>query len=383
MDDLPTWIARVRTGDHAAFGEIVTRFQDMALGYATSQLGDTHMAEDAAQEAFLAAYADLDQLRDPAAFPGWFRRIVHKHCDRQRRRRPVGLMSLEDDQWEAQVEPAADLETEDRRQMLSQAIQQLPEPEQAPVRLIYLHQYSQAEVAKFLEIPLATVNNRIQSARKHLKQELLAMADQERQSKTSPDPAFKGRVQEQIEAMTSMHAALTAPIRDSLVETLGEDVAVRVTSVEHTIELHVVRYFPYTCCTYSFQRRDSQARICFDVHMELVASIVGHQIGRGDEIRVVDMEQVSRDEFERINPVARRLVQEIVSLWGEVVEMEVIEPEVETNNCYIMDSWIGAHYPMFHVRFEIIWDDRVSHIDLCYPAPSLAEGLAQMQDRAA
>jgi DNA-directed RNA polymerase specialized sigma24 family protein len=43
------------------------------------------LAEDAAQEAFINAYCDLPALRNPAAFPGWFRRIVFKHIDRIRR----------------------------------------------------------------------------------------------------------------------------------------------------------------------------------------------------------------------------------------------------------------------------------------------------------
>ena len=38
-----------------AFGELVQRFQDMAFGYAYSVLGDFHLAEDAAQEAFVTA----------------------------------------------------------------------------------------------------------------------------------------------------------------------------------------------------------------------------------------------------------------------------------------------------------------------------------------
>ncbi|MBT4608696.1 MAG: sigma-70 family RNA polymerase sigma factor [Gemmatimonadetes bacterium] len=392
MSDLPTLITRVRSGDRRAFGEIVTRFQQMAVGYATAQLGDAHVAQDAAQEAFLAAFVDLDQLREPAAFPGWFRRIVLKQCDRIRRRQRFSLVPLEEDQWEARVEPLSglnsgleplsSLERDDRRQMLAQAIQRLPEPERAPVTLFYLKQYSQAEVAKFLEIPASTVNNRIHSARKHLKQELLEMAEQEGQSRPA-DTAFVGRVEEQIEAMTSLHSTLTAPIRESLIEPLGEDVKVRVVSVKHDIGLRVVGFFPYPCCTYSFQPKDSQGRICFDINMELVACIVGRQIGRGDDIRVADVGQIAQHEFEHISRVAGRIMREIVALWSEVVEMEVIKPEVETNNCYVMDGWIPAHDPMFHVRFEVLWDNRVSHIDLAYPAPSLAAGLAQIRSAAA
>ena len=54
--------------------------------------------------------------------------------------------------------------------------------------------------------------------------------------------------------------------------------------------------------------------------------------------------------------VACRLMRKIVSLWSEVIDVEIIEPEVETNNCYVMDGWIPAHDPMFHVRFEVAWE---------------------------
>lgn len=382
MNDLTSLIARVRSGDHDAFGEIVARFQQMAIGYATARLGDAHAAEDAAQEAFIQAFVDLAQLRDPAAFPGWFRRIVHKHCDRQRRRR-VPMVPLEEDQWEALDEAPSRLEAEDRRLMLAAAIQRLPEPERAPVTLFYLGQYSQAEVARFLGLAASTVNNRIHSARTHLRQEILEMADAERQSQPTPDTTFAGRIGEQIEAMTSLHHTLVEPVRRTLAEALDHEVAVRIAKVDHTMGLKVVGFFPYPCATYAFQPKDSQRRICFDIHMELVACIVGRNIGRGEEIRVVDVGQIARDEFPRINPVAQSLMQQIVSMWSEVIEMEVIEPEIETNGCYVMDSWIAADDPVFHVRLEVAWDGRTSHIDLCYPAPSLAAGLAQLQSKAA
>jgi flagellar motor switch protein FliM len=113
--------------------------------------------------------------------------------------------------------------------------------------------------------------------------------------------------------------------------------------------------------------------------MELVACIVGRPIGRGDEIRVKDVGQIAPDEFGVINPIARDLMNGIVALWSEVVDMEIIEPEVETSNVYVMGSWIASDDPMFHVRFEVAWDDRISHINLCYPAPSMAAGVAQLQ----
>ena len=73
-------------GHEAAFGEIVRRFRANAQASAFYLVRDAHLAQDVAQEAFLDAYLGLGQLRDPAAFPGWFRRIVFKQADRIRRR---------------------------------------------------------------------------------------------------------------------------------------------------------------------------------------------------------------------------------------------------------------------------------------------------------
>ena len=76
VEDLTSLVVQVQQGQPEAFEALVRRFQDMAVGYAYSLLGDIHRAEDAAQEAFIAAYFDIAALRNPAAFPGWFRRIV-------------------------------------------------------------------------------------------------------------------------------------------------------------------------------------------------------------------------------------------------------------------------------------------------------------------
>ena len=71
-------LIKARSGDIDAFACIVREFQDMAVGYAYSVLGDLGLAEDAAQEAFIEAYENLAKLRKPEAFAGWFRKIVFK-----------------------------------------------------------------------------------------------------------------------------------------------------------------------------------------------------------------------------------------------------------------------------------------------------------------
>ena len=71
IEELKTLVVRAQEGNLEAYSALVRRFQDMAVGYAYSLLGDFHLAEDAAQEAFVGLYLDLHRLREPASFLGW------------------------------------------------------------------------------------------------------------------------------------------------------------------------------------------------------------------------------------------------------------------------------------------------------------------------
>src|SRR5215510_14090549 len=131
MDELTALITRARNGDGDAFGSIVRRFQDMAVGYSYSHLKDFQSAEDAAQEAFLEAYLKLDRLREPAAFPGWFRRIVYKQCDRITRKPRPEFTSVELAQEQANPVMSQDknFEQDELRHTIFTAIETLPEHE--------------------------------------------------------------------------------------------------------------------------------------------------------------------------------------------------------------------------------------------------------------
>ena len=98
MEELGSLISRAQAGDLDAYGRIVRQFQDMAVGYAYSILGDFHLAEDAVQEAFIEAYPILSRVYGPAAFLGWFRRIIFKHCNRLTRGKRDETNALRDNE---------------------------------------------------------------------------------------------------------------------------------------------------------------------------------------------------------------------------------------------------------------------------------------------
>lgn len=177
--ELELLIGRARSGDLEAYGQIVRQYQEMAYGCAYSILGDSHLAQDAAQEAFVEAHRKLADLRLAAAFPGWFRRVVVKHCDRLTRRKSIPTVPLDAvaETASSGMTPADAVEMEETKRMVLEAVRRLPEGERMVIMLFYIKGYSQKEVADFLEVPATTVNNRLHAARKRLKERMIEVVD--------------------------------------------------------------------------------------------------------------------------------------------------------------------------------------------------------------
>jgi RNA polymerase sigma factor (sigma-70 family) len=159
------------TEKHEAFGEIVRRFQDMAYACAFAMLGDFHLAEDAAQEAFITAWQKLHQLRRPEAFPGWLRRIVLTECNRLRRRKEFVITPLDEGACVSSIDenPQSAIERNELRRSVFAAIQELPLKEREIVTFFYLKEQTQIDISEFLEVPLTTVAKRLYSARVRLR----------------------------------------------------------------------------------------------------------------------------------------------------------------------------------------------------------------------
>ncbi len=187
-----TLVVRAQTGDTGAFDQLVRDFQDMAVAYGYTLLGDFHRAEDAAQEAFLAAYQKLPDLRDPRAFPGWLKAIVRTKCGRMTRGKRVETVELKEAAT-AEIQGTQD-DREDSGEILS-AVWSLPETERAVVSLFYVSAYTHREIADFLDLEVTTVQGRLRLARERLKERMLAMAKRKlRENAPSRDARFGDRV---------------------------------------------------------------------------------------------------------------------------------------------------------------------------------------------
>lgn len=190
METLDTLLDRAQDGDVSAYGEIVRRFQAMALGYAYATLGDMHLAEDAVQDAFIETYINLSRVYGPRAFPAFLRKVIYKHCDRATRgRRPE--VELDDTSPLASRDtPELDLERNETIQRVHRAYVSLPLPERQAVVLFYINHRKRQEIASFLDLPLETVIYRLRNAREILRKELNAM-NPDRLEQIIAEPAEK------------------------------------------------------------------------------------------------------------------------------------------------------------------------------------------------
>jgi RNA polymerase sigma factor (sigma-70 family) len=203
VERLERLVIRAQKGEVEAYTVIVSRFEAMAVGYAFAILGDRHLAQDAAQDAFVQAYQDLERLDDSKAFPGWFRRIVFKHCDRIRRKRRHPLLPPE---TLGQVRswgptPEEDMEAVDKRRQAVALVQALAPKDRQIVALYYLDRYSRQEIAAFLGVPLATIISRLRSVRKRLKERSIIMNSLPARGQVSPGE-FAEKVKFDIEKLS-------------------------------------------------------------------------------------------------------------------------------------------------------------------------------------
>jgi RNA polymerase sigma factor (sigma-70 family) len=208
VDSFQELVTRAQEGDTTAYGELVRRFQDMAYGYAYANLNDFHLAEDAAQEAFIEAYRCLPSLRAPAAFPGWFKRIVFKHCDRLTRGKRLATTPLDAARELAARAPgpANQAEMRETQDAVLRAIEELPAGQREVTALYYIDGYSQNEIAAFLEVPTSTVKSRLHASRKQLKERIIDMVRDTLQSNALPESFAEGTLAQAVARAAELNA---------------------------------------------------------------------------------------------------------------------------------------------------------------------------------
>ena len=161
-----------RQGDRIAFGELAITLGDRLHAVAHRILRDRDLAGDVTQQALLKIWQELPRLRDAEHFGGWSYRVLVNTCRdemRKRRRPSADLDLLENDAWI----PDASISIADRDQ-LDRAFRTLTVDHRSVVILHYYLEFSLAEIATIVDIPVGTVRSRLHYARRVLRSALEA-----------------------------------------------------------------------------------------------------------------------------------------------------------------------------------------------------------------
>ncbi|MCX7711470.1 MAG: sigma-70 family RNA polymerase sigma factor [Clostridia bacterium] len=160
-----------------AYAEIVKRYQDLVFGYIFAIVKEYFTAQDVTQEVFIAAYRNLENLRNPHALPCWLKQIAKRDCIRvlkKKRKEGLPLETLEAYETSS-MEAYDNLKVSEIQNEVYDAIKQLPDNQRIPVVMYYIQGYSQQNIAEFLEIEVNTVKKRLQRAREQLRREMTEM----------------------------------------------------------------------------------------------------------------------------------------------------------------------------------------------------------------
>src|SRR5688572_25442848 len=168
-------VQRAQDGDEQAFASLAVAVGNRLHAVAHRILRDTDLAEDATQQALLAIWRDLPQLRDPQRFDAWSYRLLVRACYAEGRRSRSWAPNLRVLPADERV-AAEGLSSVIDRDQLDRGFRRLSIDHRSVVVLHHYLDMTVDEVAQTLGVPLGTVRSRLHYAMRALRSALEADA---------------------------------------------------------------------------------------------------------------------------------------------------------------------------------------------------------------
>jgi RNA polymerase sigma-70 factor (ECF subfamily) len=183
MNDL-AFITAIKNNEPEAFRDLVLNHQDMVINTCFGMLNNLADAEDVAQEVFMEVHRSIHKFRADAKLSTWLYRIaVNKSIDLIRKnKRKSWVSSIQsmfggvekevdfEDKYQASAQDQ--LENEERRVILQNAIQTLPDNQRIAFTLHKFEELSYKEIANVMEVSLSSVESLMHRAKRNLKKRL-------------------------------------------------------------------------------------------------------------------------------------------------------------------------------------------------------------------
>ena len=254
-------IRKILSGDDAAFGTLVEKYQKSIHALAWRKTQDFHHAEDIMQDTFLRAYKKLPTLKNPTQFSGWLHVIADRLCIDWMRSQKSVLQSLEDTPVE-EIEESSYThhiseqrmteKTERYHELVKRLLAKLPENERAVVTRYYLDEMSTREISQFMGVSVNTITSRLQRARKRLQTDP-EFLNQEFFGHLELSDNLKENIMNQLEEIRSRFTAFMENVKsdpasrsDILTEACNEiEAALKGKTTPELAHLAVDEIYPY------------------------------------------------------------------------------------------------------------------------------------------
>jgi RNA polymerase sigma-70 factor (ECF subfamily) len=182
-DDL--LVEAAMAGNRAAFGHLVSRYQDRLFNSLVYVTGSAEAAEDIAQDAVIQAFRKLNTFQRASGFYTWLYRIAFNLAVSQRRRERVHA-SLDEARQARGHEPSdpapgpgSRLDSQERVASVQAGLAALSEEHRAILLLREVEECSYEQIAEILELPVGTIRSRLHRARLQLRDQLKGMLQDE------------------------------------------------------------------------------------------------------------------------------------------------------------------------------------------------------------
>lgn len=177
-------ISRARAGERSAMRELVDLHKDRLFAFIWRMVRHHHDAEEICQDAFLKAFASLDTFSTDYRFSTWLFTIGYRVClnHLRRKRALTGELDFAAVRLDLDGPGTTSLQSEEAgrlRDLIWSAVERLSSPQRAAVLLFYRHECGCHEIARVLELPVATVKSHLHRARTRLREMLETVTEQD------------------------------------------------------------------------------------------------------------------------------------------------------------------------------------------------------------
>ncbi|REK07511.1 MAG: RNA polymerase subunit sigma-70 [Planctomycetota bacterium] len=178
MKDDALLIDEALAGNSAAFGQLVTKYQDRLYNTLVHVVGSADTASDVVQDAFVQAYVKLNTFERASAFYTWLYRIAFNLAvSRRRREKPTVSVehtreALGHEPLDRDPPPESRMEQQERACQVRAALDRLSDEHRSILVLREIEGCRYEQIAEVLELPVGTIRSRLHRARLQLRDQL-------------------------------------------------------------------------------------------------------------------------------------------------------------------------------------------------------------------